>query len=398
MKFTWSSVKPWSTVKDAEWNNWSWQLRNSISQLAQFQRHLQLKAAEQEAFAQNKQHFKVRVTPYYLQLMAESEPIRRILMPRIDEWKTSSAQWNDPLAEREHSPVPRLVHRYPDRVLLWATDTCSVYCRYCTRKHFTGKDQAFISQDELDGAISYIERSPGVREVILSGGDPLTLSDSRLLNVVARVRAIDHVEIIRLGTRMVVVCPMRVTSDLLAQLKAFQPIYWMHHFNHPLELSQQAANALSLIADAGFPQMNQLVLLRGVNNHPAIIQALHRRLLFLRVKPYYMFQCDPSEGTDHLRTSIEESLEIQKQLWGRLSGLAMAPLSVDIPNGGGKAGLVPDFLQNREADGWSFKGWDGRAAKYMNPDVTFKSELPADFSIYDEEWREIIDQSYGNIS
>lgn len=394
MKFTWKSVKPWPDVEATHWNSWTWQLKESLTEKEQFSRVLSLSPEELAAFDQPQQLFKVRVTPYYLQLMGESEAIRRILMPRSPEWKTSSAQWLDPLGEKEHSPTPRLVHRYPDRVLLWATDTCSVYCRYCTRKHFTGKDEAFIKPNELDQALSYIKKSPGVREVILSGGDPLTLSDGRLLEVVERVRAIDHVEIIRIGTRMAVVCPMRVTSDLLEKLKAFQPIYFMHHFNHPKEVTVEAVEALTQIADRGFAQMNQLVLLRGVNNHAAIVQALHRRLLYLRVKPYYMFQCDPSEGTDHLRTSIEESLEIQRELWGRLSGLAMAPLSVDIPNGGGKAGLVPNFTEMRSDEVWSFRGWDGRRAEYVNPVLSDKC-LPDDVNLYAPEWQEIVGQGYG---
>lgn len=224
------------------------------------------------------------------------------------------------------------------------TDICSVYCRFCTRKHFTGAEQAFIRESEYQDALAYIRSKPGVREVILSGGDPLTLSDQQLDRVLTDLRKIEHIEIIRIGTRMPVVCPMRITEGLVKIIRKHNPVFLMTHFNHPREITIEAKMAVEMFVDHGIPVMNQMVLLNGVNNHPAIVQALSRRLLFLRVKPYYMFQCDPSEGSDHLRTSIEDSLAIQQELWGTLSGLAMPNLSVDIPNGGGKVALVPDFL------------------------------------------------------
>jgi lysine 2,3-aminomutase len=339
--------------------------------------------------------FEVRTTPYYAALASgtdQDDPIRKMLMPRKEELHRGAQAMLDPLGERKNNPSPRIVHRYPDRALFLITDFCSVYCRYCTRKHFTGGEQAFAKPDEFEAALQYLRRATGVREVILSGGDPLTLSDEKLDRVVSDLRKIDHIEIIRVGTRMPVVCPMRVTDDLVRILKKAKPVFLMTHFNHPRELTAQAAAAVELFVDNGIPVFNQMVLLNGVNNDARIVQALSRRLLFLRAKPYYMFQCDPSFGTDHLRTSVEESLEIQAELWGNLSGLAMPTLSLDIPDGGGKATLVPEFekvdkrLGDREAGTTrSYRGWDGVESVYKSPPRS-QRQLPIDAADYQEEW------------
>lgn len=331
--------------------------------------------------------FNFRTTPYYLSLLTDDpkDPLRRILVPHEKELERGQQALLDPLGERKNSPVPRVIHRYPDRALFLVTDFCSVYCRYCTRKHFTGQEQAFAKADEYKKALDYFRTHPGIREVILSGGDPLTLSDAQLERILSDLRSIEHIEIIRVGTRMPVVCPMRVTSDLVGIFREYKPVYLMTHFNHPREITAEAAAALESLVDHGVPVFNQMVLLNGVNNHPAVVQALSRRLLYLRVKPYYMFQCDPSEGTDHLRTSVEESMRIQRELWGVLSGLAMPNLSLDIPDGGGKAGLVPDFEIERGPGERKYRGWDGVEAVYRNPDPT-QHELPADWRLYAEEW------------
>ena len=210
----------------------------------------------------------------------------------------------DPLGEEQHSPLNRLVHRYPDRVLFLVTDQCSLYCRYCLRKHFTGNDTAFIGSDEYEAALNYLRAAPGVREVILSGGDPLTLSDGRLEKLFSDLRAIEHIEIIRVASRMPVVCPMRITEGLVGLMRLHKPIYFMTHFNHPRELTFEAAQALERLVDHGVPVFNQMVMLNGINNHSAIVQALARRLVYLRVKPYYIFQCDPSQGSEHFRTPV----------------------------------------------------------------------------------------------
>ncbi len=375
----------------SQWANWTWQLRNSLRKRPDFDRHFQLTPEEKAGFEGEGVIFQIRCTPYYAALAAPeiaADPIRRMIMPNAKEITAGLQQMLDPLAERRNSPAPRVIHRYPDRCLLLVTDTCSVYCRYCTRKHFTATDQAMIKSSEYDQALTYIRSRPGLREVILSGGDPLTLSDSALERVLKDLRSIDHIEIIRIGSRMPVVCPMRITPALVQMMRAYQPVFIMTHFNHPRELTREAADALSLMVDHGLPVFNQMVLLNGVNNHAAIVQALSRRLLYLRVKPYYMFQCDPSEGTDHLRTSVEDSLSIQRELWGRLSGLAMPNLSLDIPDGGGKVGLVPDFQVSHDDRVRTYEGWDGVRATYVSPSP--ETILPPlDAEIYASEWEQL---------
>ena len=309
MKFVFEPSEIPTGVAREEWIDWAWHLRHSMKTEADFTRAgFELTSDERRGFEGGGKVFQIRTTPYYASLASKSlamDPIRRILMPTAAEIAhTASQEMLDPLGERRNNPAPRIIHRYPDRLLFLVTDTCSVYCRYCTRKHFTGQDEAFVRSADYGRALMYIKSHTGLREVILSA--------------LARV------------------------------IQKHQPVYVMTHFNHPRELTLEAASALRLLADHGTPLFNQLVLLNGVNNHPAVIQALSRRLLYLRVKPYYMFQCDPSEGTDHLRTSVEDSLEIQRELWGRLSGLAMPNLSLDIPDGGGKAAYVPNFEVSHE--------------------------------------------------
>lgn len=394
------------TATDEKWLDWNWQMRASLKNEADFRQHFELSSDEEAGFRGSSDKlklFEVRTTPYYAALAlgsapasasasASEDPIRKILMPRREELHRGTQSMLDPLGERLNSPAPRLVHRYPDRVLFLVTDFCSVYCRYCTRKHFTGGEASFAKSDEYEAALTYLRQATGVREVILSGGDPLTLSDERLDRVLTDLRAIDHIEIIRIGSRMPVVCPMRVTEGLVRVLKKAKPVFLMTHFNHPREITAEAAEALERFVDNGIPVFNQMVLLNGVNNSAAIVSALSRRLLYLRVKPYYMFQCDPSFGTDHLRTSVEESLEIQAELWGKLSGLAMPNLSLDIPEGGGKAGLTPNFEIESLRTGTAetgvtrvYEGWDGVRAEYKSPPRSQRVR-PADEEIYQGEW------------
>lgn len=388
MKFHFpESLRP-ASVASSDWNNWIWQLQNSLKTENDFSKSFALSKDEQDVFARGGELFNIRTTPYYASLAQKSASLRRIFMPNSLEIAPGLQQMLDPLGERKNNPAPRIIHRYPDRALFLVTDICSVYCRFCTRKHFTGQEQAFIKKSEYDQALDYLRAHPGIREVILSGGDPLTLSNAQLEKVLHDLRAIDHVEIIRIGTRMPVVCPMRVTPELVQTLRKYKPVYLMTHFNHPKELTFEAAQALELFVDNGIPVMNQMVLLNGINNDAAIVQALNRRLLYLRVKPYYMFQCDPSIGTDHLRTSIEDSLEIQRELWGNLSGLAMANLSVDIPDGGGKTYLVPDFEIARDGQRRSYKGWDGVEADYVSP-ASDRIMKPMDAGEYAAEWTEL---------
>jgi lysine 2,3-aminomutase len=393
MKLEFRTIEPWPEVTPQDWNSWAWQTRNGLKALADFERVFSLSDNERQAFSATL-NFQVRSTPYYAALAHSTDsndPVRRMLMPRMEEVTTKGQQLWDPLGERKHSPRERLVHRYPDRVLFLVTDQCSLYCRYCLRKHFTGQEQAFIGSKDYEGALQYLRGAHGVREVILSGGDPLTLSDGRLERVLYDLRGIEHLEIIRIGSRMPVVCPMRITEETAKLLRKFKPVFFMTHFNHPQELSATSAQALERLVDHGVPVFNQLVLLNGINNHPAIVQALSRRLMYLRVKPYYMFQCDPSEGTEHFRTSVEQSLQIQSELWGRLSGLAMPNLSLDIPGGGGKVGFTPNYEIARTQGMRTFKGWDGVEGQYHAPAHLQQPDITA----YADEWEQLKSQPYG---
>lgn len=360
-----------SQVTDLDWKDWRWQMRKRLHRAEDFSRLFALTASEELGLNEANRAFKVQATPYYAALAEPGnshDPIRRMMIPIVEELAPGRQSMADPLAEGKHSPVSRIVHRYPDRVLFLVTDVCSVYCRYCLRKHFTGQDEAFPTQSEYERAIDYIKSQPGIREVILSGGDPLTLGDERIEEILKDLTKISHVDLVRIGTRMPVVNPMRITEELVARLKKYHPIFIMTHFNHSREVTFEAAEALLKLVNNGFPVLNQMVLLRGINDTAEAVEQLSRRLLRLRVKPYYMHQCDPSLGTDHFRTSIEQSLKIQKELWGKLSGLALPQLSVDLPGGGGKVGLVPDFLIKKTDSEWHFRGWDGVESVYVEPD------------------------------
>ena len=377
---------------ETEWNDWSWQLRRSFKSEDDFKKIFNLSDNEKMAFDNSHEIFNIRSTPYYAALAGKSEldPIRRILMPNKNELTDLKPSQLDPLGEKKsvNNPVDRVVHRYSDRALFLITDICSVYCRFCTRKHFTGADQAFIKEAQYQKALDYFKKTTGLREIILSGGDPLTLSDTIIDRVLSDLRKIEHIEIIRIGTRIPVVAPMRITENLVKIIRKSKPVFLMTHFNHPREITFEAAQAVENFVDHGIPVMNQMVLLNGVNNHPAIIQAVSRRLLYLRAKPYYMFQCDPSPGTDYLRTSIDDSLEIQKELWGHLSGLAMPHFSVDIPNGGGKTYYTPKFETEQSAQSLKYTGWDGVEAEYLNPDANTIIK-PLDAEDYLQEWNEV---------
>ena len=377
MKLQFNSIGQPESVSAKNWQNWKWQVKNI------------------QAIGSKSSFFSLGATPYYLRLIKQNSCLKPIVSASEKEFNSGRQFLKDPLAEESHSPFPRLIHRYPDRVLFLVTDQCAVYCRYCTRKRFTGKKQALSSKKEFAEILSYIKKNKGIREVILSGGDPLTLSDAVLDSILRELREIEHIEIIRIASRLPVVCPMRLTSSLCAVLKKYQPLFLMTHFNHPSELTKEVREALCLVADSGILMFNQTVLLRQINNHPAIIQALMRRLLYLRVKPYYMFQCDPSEGSDHFRTSIENSLSIQKELWGSLSGLALPRFSLDVPGGGGKVSLVPDFVSQRGQDQWSFKGWDWVEGIYKNPIENCDLEISPSNKQYKEEWDLLKNQSYG---
>ena len=368
-------VECWPGVLGSDWGRWQWQMSQSLKTLDDFADHMDLTGSEREGFLGADRLFRVQTTPYYFSLADLSnplDPIRQMILPRAEELKNGGQQLFDPLGENKPSnrATSRLIHRYTDRALFLTTDICGIYCRYCTRKHFTASDQVMATRQQLDEAVAYVRAHPEIKEILFSGGDPLTLGNKKLGEMIEAFYQIEHVELIRIGSRMATVNPFRIDQELIDLFKQYKPVYFMAHFNHPNEITEESAQALELLVDNGVPVFNQMVLLNGINNHPALVYALSRRLLRLRVKPYYMFQADPSIGTDHLRNPIENSLEIQRKLWGHTSGLAMPTYIVDIPDGGGKAALTPDFLESQNGQLWQFKGWDGVNATYASPQQT----------------------------
>ena len=393
-KMHFSPVKIPNNVPKEDWFNWKWQLRHALKTKEDYEQYFILEKEEQKGF-EVKNHFAVQSTPYYAQLSSANPSLRKIIIPGFQENKKGKQALKDPLGEEQHSPVKHLIHRYPDRVVFLVTDLCPIYCRYCTRKRFTATDKNIIPKNEYEKALEYIKKNQGIREVILSGGDPLTLTDPLLEKVLKDLRTLEHIEIIRIGSRMPAVCPMRLSNTFANMVKKYHPVFIMSHFNHPAEITLEAASALNILADQGIPVYNQMVLINTVNNHPAIVQALSRRLLFLRARPYYMFQCDPSLGTDHLRTSIKNSKWIQKSLWGVLSGLAVPRMAIDLPGGGGKVEMVPESQINTKNQTHTFKGWDGMVSTYIDP-AESNIKLPSDINLYLAEWQVLNQQNYRN--
>lgn len=359
--------RAWSSIPDAQWLDWHWQQRNRVTSLAQVEALIELTGAERRGIEQRASAFPFAVTPYYFSLIAGPDcPIRRQSLPHEDELITTPWDLEDPLAEEEHSPVPILTHRYPDRALLYVTHHCAVYCRHCTRQRKVGDAGSAPSRAMFEDAYAYLRRTPQVRDVLVSGGDPLSLSDARIVDIVAHLRAIPSVEIIRLCTRNPVTLPMRITDALLEQLRPYHPIYVSTHFNHPAEATAEAGLALTRLADAGFNVGNQMVLLRGINDDPRCVETLNRWLVRHRCRPYYMLQCDPVSGTAHLRTSVDTGVEILDHLRGRVSGLAIPQLVVDLPGGGGKVTLVPERQLRREGSHRVFRNASGGEFTYVD--------------------------------
>lgn len=351
--------------------DWTAELRASLHTADDLARALDLTPEELAGARRAEQEgLPLRVTPYYLALCDKHDPrcpIRLQCVPRVDEAREIPGDLKDPLGEEAHEVAPHLVSRYPDRALLLATDHCGVYCRFCTRARMVGDGAGAVPLDRLAPAFAWLEAHPQVRDVILSGGDPLTLSTDRLVRLVARVRSIPSVETIRLATRVPVTLPSRVTAELVRALKPHHPIWVMTHFNHPKELTKEAGVACRRLADHGFPVMNQAVLLRGVNDDAATLEALFRGLVRWRVRPYYLLQMDPVRGTGHLRTPIAAGIALMEQLQGRLSGIALPKLIVDTPGGMGKVPIGPDYIVAREAGRTVLRTHRGVEVEYLDP-------------------------------
>ncbi len=354
----------------AEWRDWRWQQRNALTTSEDFARVVDLASGERRGLAAALGRSRVAVTPYYASLMDPAHPscpIRLQSLPSAAEEDAAPGDLQDPLGEDAHRPVPAVVHRYADRALLLAVERCSVYCRHCTRRRLTLAEGEGLDHAALAEAVAYVRAHPEIRDVIVSGGEPLLLSDARLDGVLGALRGIPHVQILRLATRAPVVCPMRIDAALAAMLRRHAPLFVVTHFNHPKECTEDAREACGTLVDHGVPVENQTVLLRGVNSSARILKDLFERLLTFRVRPYYLHQGDLAQGTAHLRTPLEAGIAILEELRGRTSGLAIPHLAVDLPGGGGKVTLGPSYLVGRENGAHVLRGVGGALHRYPDP-------------------------------
>lgn len=357
----------YAEVDDATWKDWRWQMRSRVTTLAELESLVDLTAEEREGILSRKDTFGFAITPYYLSLIGKPGcPVRRQAVPHVDELRTTAWDLEDPLAEDAHAVTPILTHRYPDRALLYVTHNCPVYCRHCTRQRKVGDVTSAPSSAMLEASYAYLRRTPAVRDVLISGGDPLSLSDRKLAEIMARLREIESVEVIRLCTRNPVTLPQRLTDELLEALRRFHPVFVHTHFNHPAECTPEAADALDRLADAGFNVGNQMVLLKGINDDAATVETLNRWLVRHRTRPYYMLQCDPVGGTAHLRTPVNAGVEILDEMRGKVSGLAIPQLVVDLPGGGGKVTLTPERLVRQEGARKIYRGGGGGEFTYVD--------------------------------
>ena len=349
---------------------WQQSLKESITSPAQLVEHFPVDVAALEAVTDR---YPMRITPYYLDLIEEiGDPIWRQCVP--DPAELSEEGMLDPLGEENLSPVPSVIHRYPDRVVFLASGNCASYCRFCTRKRKVGGDDMQINGETISAGIDYIAQHPEIRDVIVSGGDPLLLSDQKLDSILGRLRAIPHVQIIRIGTRVPVVLPMRITPTLVRVLRKHHPLFLNTHFNHPDEITEQSSRACARLADAGIPLGNQTVLMRDINDDPQVMKQLMHKLLMIRVRPYYIYQADLVQGTNHFRTSVEEGLEVIHGLRGHTSGMAVPAFVIDAPGGGGKIPLLPDYLQSLGGE-VILKNYLGETYSYVNAASKAEKEL-----------------------
>lgn len=350
------------------WNDWRWQNRNRVRTLADLARMIELSDEESEAIRRHTGSLPVGITPYYASLLDPlnaKQGLRRTVVPVLGEYETSRAESDDPLGEDAHSPVPGLVHRYPDRVLLLVTNYCSVYCRYCTRARMVGAaGERSVKKGDIELALSYIEQTKAVRDVLISGGDPLSLDDDRLGYILKRLQKIRHVEFVRIGSKQPVVQPMRVTPELARILKRCHPLWMSLHFTHPDELTPEVAEACSRLADAGIPLGSQTVLLKDVNDDVDTLKTLMHGLLKNRVKPYYLYQCDPISGSAHFRTPVSKGVELIRGLRGHTTGYAVPTFVVDAPKGGGKIPIAPDYVSGYDGTDLLLQSYDGGTYRY----------------------------------
>lgn len=357
-------------VTDAQWNDWKWQIKNRIETLDQLKKYVTLTPEEEDGVRLSLSTLRMAITPYYISLIDPENPhcpIRKQSIPTAAEVYQSPADLLDPLHEDEDSPTAGLTHRYPDRVLFLITDMCSMYCRHCTRRRFAGQNDCETTNERIDNAIAYIAKTPVIRDVLLSGGDALLVSDRMLESIISRLRQIPHVDVIRIGSRTPVVCPQRITDDLVNMLKKYHPIWLNTHFNHPDEITAESTEACAKLANVGIPLGNQSVLLRGINDSAEVMKALVHGLVKMRVRPYYIYQCDLSMGLEHFRTPVSKGIEIIENLRGHTSGYAVPTFVVDAPGGGGKIPVMPNYLISQTPGKVILRNFEGVITTYTEP-------------------------------
>jgi lysine 2,3-aminomutase len=366
-------------VPPEKWNDWRWQLSHRLNSAADIGQVIHLTDNELKAFALSGDLFRVDITPYFISLIDPdnpNDPIRKQVIPTVEENSSFVGMMEDSLAEDRDSPVPGLTHRYPDRVLMLVTTQCASYCRYCTRSRIVGNPMETFSRNEFEQQINYIRNNPQIRDVIISGGDPLILPVRILEEILARLREIEHVEIVRIGTRVPLFLPMRITDELTDMLQKYHPLWMNIHVNHPNEVTAELAQAADRLTRAGIPLGNQTVLLAGVNDCVHIQRALIHKLLRIRVRPYYLFQCDLVEGAGHFRTPVGKGIEIVEGLRGHTSGLGVPVFAIDAPGGGGKVPLMPDYLLSMSEHSVVIRNYEGYVASYEQS-TSYKPHDPA---------------------
>ncbi|KNZ70841.1 lysine 2,3-aminomutase YodO family protein [Thermincola ferriacetica] len=361
----------WKKDNEKKWNDWTWQLRNRITSVEELKKILKLTPKEEDGIRNCLTHLRMAITPYYASLMDPNDsncPIRKQAVPTSDELISVCSDMDDPLHEEIDSPVPGITHRYPDRVLMLVTDQCAMYCRHCTRRRMAGTNDRQLPMKQIERALKYIKSSPSIRDVLISGGDSFLLPDEKIEYLLKNLRAIKHVEIIRFGTRTPVVLPQRITPQLCNILKKYHPIWVNTHFNHPKEITPESIHACNMLADAGIPLGNQTVLLKGINDCPGIMRRLFQKLLTIRVRPYYLYQCDLARGIEHFRTPVSRGIEIIEMLRGHTSGLAVPTFVVDAPGGGGKIPVNPQYLISHSVDKTILRNYEGVICCYSEPE------------------------------
>lgn len=362
-------------IANEQWNSWRWQIKNSYTTFRQLNQIINLKRLIDEEAIEENEKLPLRITPYYASLLEGTDannPIVKAVVPSIKELHLSPGEAADPLNEENYSPVPNVVHRYPDRVLFLATGFCSTYCRYCTRSHMVSKEKMHYGKNAWQPGLEYIRNNKNIRDVLISGGDPLTMPEAHLEYLLETLRNIPHIEIIRIGTKVPVVLPQRITNSFVNMLRKHHPLFMSIHFMHPSELTPEVHEACTKLANAGIPLGSQTVLLKGINDSGAVMTKLMQGLLQNRVRPYYIYQCDPILGSEHFRTPVEKGLEIIKEMRGFTSGYAIPHFVIDAPGGGGKIPLLPEYLIGREGDNLILQNYEGK--RFYYPDVAKTNE------------------------